>query len=142
MARIQTEGVVITSDDSMPGASFRLSSEEGNFPTPFWADNCIVRATADNYDLALRHGARQVRVHVPSREEPLYGVLAFCRTHPQASGPATRLYLIQVPEGRVEATAGGRVSVVFEPTNYQQRYADGTHTFDAWQLWLSEFPLR
>lgn len=39
-------------------------------------------------------------------------------------------------------TAGGKVSVVFEETNYAGRYSDGPENLDAWQLWLSEIPFR
>ena len=142
LGRIGTEGVSLYEDLADAEPSFRLTWEDDTWTPPFYADNCVVRATPENYDIALENGARRVRVVVPGREAPLFGVLALCRTHPDARGPATRMYLIQVPAARVAATAGGRISVVFEPTNHQQSYADGRHAFDAWQLWLSEVPFR
>ena len=132
---IQTEGVSIEASDG----SFSLKTGE-RFRPPFFTRDCVVKASPENFELAREWGARSVKVHVPGRDKPLHGLLAFCKVHPEATGPATRLYQIQVPASSVEKTSGGRVYVVFEETNKGGEFDDGFHHFDAWQLWLSEVP--
>src|SRR5690606_8503252 len=79
---------------------------------------------------------RRVRVIVPSADEPLYGLLQLCGAPPNATGPATRRYNIEVPQSYVERTGGGLVSVVYEP--HQGEFGYGSPK--AWSLWLSRAP--
>jgi hypothetical protein len=126
-------GVVVTPDVEIlaEDGSFKLVSGKSFIP-PFYTNDCLTKANTSNYARAEQMGARRVIVRVPGMDKPLHGILALCEVHPRATGPATRSYQIQVPAQYVEATAGGRVSVVYEITNYRD--------FDAWQLWLSRVP--
>jgi hypothetical protein len=133
--KVATPGVTITA----ASGAFELRAGQP-FRPPFFARDCLVTATAENYPAARQMGAQPVRVTVPGRDQPLHGLLALCRVHPDATGPATRQYLIRVPQSYIDATSGGRVSVLFEETNIGGNYSDGHHSYDAWQLWLSEGP--
>lgn len=62
----------------------------------------------------FRASGRAVRVTVPGRDEPLYGLLSFHALPDGATGPATRSYAISVPQTYVDQATGGRISVVYE----------------------------
>jgi len=88
----------------------------------------------------------RVRVHVPSRDEPLYGRLAFFHVYSTAQGSAGRIYRLVVPRKYVDRARGGNVSVIYQP--YEARYRDplsgNTAKYDvakvSWALWLSDVP--
>jgi hypothetical protein len=88
------------------------------------------------YRAWLQMGAEPVRVMVPGRAEPLYGIIAFHELSEGHTGPATRSYQVEVPSQYVEAATGGRVSVVYEVGTFNKRDGD-----IAWVLWLSDRPI-
>lgn len=98
-------------------------------------------ATVKVGDLALarRHcKGVPVRVTVPGRKSPLYGILVMNKINAHApASVATKSYLIDVPDTYVTAAAGGQVSVVYE--TYESR--SGT-LVPTWVLWLSDKPLQ
>ena len=123
-----TPGLVIEGND------FRIATGEA-IPLPFVmaparADEDII----DLYDEYRDEGAREVRVHIPGREEPLHGLLSLHALPETAKGPARRSLSVQVPQRYVDAATNGRVSVVFEPVN-----AD-PDTYYGWVLWMSDRP--
>lgn len=138
-----TEGAAITANDGSfaitPGARF-----DAPFNGTCWNldDEAPLRADTlqTSARFALDHGARTVTVRVPSRVEPLHGVLQLCEASLAAFGPAARSYQIAIPEAYVEAAANGAVSVVYEPVDWR-RNDGGTSTWYAWILWLSDRPL-
>jgi hypothetical protein len=78
-------------------------------------------------------GAKRVRVTVPYVDKSLYGVLALLKFEEDTTGPATRIYQLEIPRIYVTAASGGKVSAVYERTP-DNRYA--------WILWLSDLPLQ
>lgn len=132
---VLTKGVEIRAEDG----SFHLRSGVP-FRAPFHAKDCVVWAAFDNWKLALRWGARRVRVTLPGRAEPLYGILSLCEVHPKKAGPAGEYYRIKIPSETAALTAGERPIVVVKETDYGLRFKDGFHRFDAWQLWLWQRP--
>jgi hypothetical protein len=134
--------------------SFVLSSKDVSWPSPFQADCwCDEMGSAwppetgliEAYRIALRHGGRLVRVAVPDRTQPLYGVFMLCPATETAYGPASRTYRIVVsPEYAAKATAG-LMSVVYELMPYRPSDKPANPTKDprwySWILWLSEDPV-
>jgi hypothetical protein len=123
---------------SPPGS--RLDDLQGTFAvdasqTPAyleWRASCPAKPVTDNFKEAS--GARAVRVTYPGLKAPLYGLLALCRLPEGYSGAASRSYRVEIPQSYVDATDGGRVSVVYEPFDY-----NGSELV-AWSLWLSRDP--
>lgn len=129
---ILTPGVEIVDE----AGAFHMTAGQP-WPVPFsLGDECILAPDASAPDAGLLTGARRVRVTVPSLDEPLYGLLQLCGVPPEATGPATRRYNLEVPQSYVERTAGGLVSLVYEP--HQGQLPNGTPK--AWILWLSRSP--
>lgn len=134
---VATPGVRVVAKDG----SFALEGGKPS-PTPFEVDagrhsygGPQTSPDAFKFYNGVR-GGRPVWVHVPSRAEPLHGVLClFGPISTDARGPATRSYEIIVPPDRVAAASNGAVSVVWENLDYD----DGNHR--AWCLWLSDEPL-
>jgi hypothetical protein len=102
--------------------------------TPFHS-GCPRMPTTDNYPDAEAQGARRVRVVYPGVTDPLYGILSFCMISDQFHGSASRSYRLEVPQSYVDATEGGRMSVVFE------QYGLNNQDYPAWILWLSREPI-
>ncbi len=126
---LATPNVLIISDDR----TFQIRPNQ-LMPTPF-AGQCPAAPDTQNYGEAEHYGARRVRVAYPGLAEPLYGVMSFCTIADGFHGSASRSYRVEVPEAYVQATEGGRVSVVFE------HYPWETGTRPAWVLWLSREPM-
>ena len=126
--RVLTPGVEFRAEDGSfllrPGARFR---------TPFYTRDCVAWADRNNWKLALRWGARRVRVTYP-------GIPALCEVHPTKAGPAGRSFDIKVPPKVIAMTATGQTVVVVKETAYGRQFRDGFQYFDAWQLWLSRYP--
>lgn len=104
-----------------PFAMFPPSTLLGN--TPFGvAQGCL---------------GNRVRVVAPDKST-VYGMLIVFRADPNGKGPAGRGdYLLKVPEDRIRAASGGRMSVAYESyttTRGEERYA--------WVVWMSEQPFR
>lgn len=93
--------------------------------------DCPLQPQTPDFAQAQSAGAHVVRVTYPGLNAPLYGVLAFCSMPSDFNGAASRSYRIEIPQSYVDATEGGRVSVVYEPYSY-----DGAD-HAAWALWLS-----
>jgi hypothetical protein len=133
---VLTQGVRIAAVDG----SFVLT--EAPFDSPFsQGASCVAAPSAENAHEGESTGARRVSVHLPAAEEGgeviLHGLLSLCGVPPTATGAATRRFGLQVPQEYVDATSGGRVSVVYEP------FLDGAGTAlqsKAWILWLSSTP--
>lgn len=146
---LQGDGVRIEAEDG----SFIL--KEGRFTPPFQtvhtSDTNSVSVASyangvkpsgasliDSYGVALRHGAKKVRVYHPAATEPLYGVLALNKKmFKYAVGPSARSYLIRIPESYVHEATDGGVSVVYEPVSWNGR---PKAKFIGWALWLSDSP--
>ncbi len=133
--RVITPGVTLRAEDG----SFVLTAGRP-FRAPFWAKDCVAWAVHDNWRIALKWGARRVRVTVPGRATPLYGVLSLCEVHPKKAGPAARSFDLKVPAGAVALTATGQTVVVVKESDYGRRFREGFQRFDIWQLWLSRHP--
>jgi hypothetical protein len=130
-ASVVTDGVAIAGygtgkPDDTP---FVIADKESK--APFEVACKALPLTPDDYKQALDNGAARVRVKVPQLDAPLYGVLALCRMPHAAKGPGSRAHRVQVPSNYVDATDGGRVSVVFEEVS-----TDGD-AVTSWQLFLS-----
>lgn len=132
------DGVVLTRDAQIVDENGQFELTAGQpWAVPFdLGDQCVLNPEASDPDAALLTGAKRVRVIVPDVAEPLYGLLQLCGAPPDATGPATRRYNVEVPQSYVERTAGGLVSVVYEP--HQGAFAYGSPK--AWSLWLSRAP--
>jgi hypothetical protein len=128
-------------------AEIEADPEQGGFklvPGPPWpapfaqGPDCLLDPTAANVRYAQSTGAKPVRVKVPGLSEPLYGLLSLCGAPPEATGASVRELQLQVPRERVEATADGRVSVV-----WGAHLAGGAELAQkAWILYLSRTPLH
>lgn len=99
---------------------------------------CSLAPTTSNFGVYADHGAARVRIRVAGLAEPLYGVFALCAVPPGAVGPGSRMYSVQVPQDYVDATTDGRVSVVFEETEFGGAHSGRTWN---WILWLSRLPI-
>ena len=176
LAVVLTDGVTIEAEDE----SWALSGIEAVTP-PFQSDwqvdvklgdgaNAAAKSTAE-LDLlelvgeALAKGAQRVRVKVPGREKPLYGVLALSPVADSTKdSAAARAYRIEVPAERVSQALGARMSAVYSPYTFVQREIDaitmlmivasfgllagqkdqGAHVYyrsATWVLWLSDAPI-
>lgn len=131
---ITTPGVVIEDEADR----FRLVAGSP-FRTPFWSYDCPAHPTIENHAFAERLGAQRVRVFHPSYGW-LHGLLSLCMVHPISAGPVRRSYAIQVPDSYVADTEGDRVSMVWEPTDVSEGFADGRWALPGWILWLSRRP--
>ncbi len=132
---VATKGVRVVAEDG----SFELTAEKPFEPPFHQGATCLVEPIAENSEQGEITGARRVRVYVPAadaKEQVLYGLLSLCGAPPDATGAATRRYALQVPQSYIDATEGGRVSVVYEP------FVDLTrgNPSKAWILWLSQTP--
>jgi hypothetical protein len=88
--------------------------------------------------VALRSGAKKVRIYHPAAAEPLYGVLALNqKVYRYATGPSARSYLIRIPDSYVKEAARGGTSVVYEPVSSND---DSKAKFIGWALWMSDSP--
>lgn len=146
---LQGEGVRIEAEDG----SFIL--KKGRFTPPFQTVHSVympsITFASDltgvapsspsligAYGLALRQGAKKVRIYHPAATEPLYGVLLLNQKMPgYSTGPAARSYLIRVPDSYVKEATDGRVSVVYEPVTHS---VHPNAKFIGWALWLSDSP--
>jgi len=137
--KIDNAEIVITAADG----SFKL---QGEFTSPFQSstrynslemrDKDLVKA----YRNALHHGAKHVRIKVPSLDNELYGVLALDRADQDGVGPGTQSYKIIIPEPYVKAAQDGKISVVYE---YYKLKNDGIIDVGdikerSWILWFSD----
>lgn len=136
---IDNPDIIITSVDK----SFTL---QGEFTTPFQSSTRYNSLQMDDkslpkaYKAALHHGAVHVRVKVPSLEKELYGVLAFDKADQDGMGPGVKAYKIIIPQAYIDATKGGKISVVYE---YYKLKNDGVIDVGdikerSWILWISD----
>jgi hypothetical protein len=137
--KIENPEITITAADK----SFIL---QGKFDSPFQSstrynsleirDHELPKA----YKLALHHGARHVRIKVPSRENELYGVLALDKADKDGIGPGTQSYKIIIPQPYINAAREGKISVVYEYYHLKNDgFLDvGNIKERSWILWLSD----
>ena len=131
------EGVVVTPGmqvEALDGEFFFWSGEPFKPPFQSWTRLDVPNLTADNYRVALRGGARRVRVLLPG-SAPLYGILAL-EPLPTGSAPNGRGYQIDLaPQCAAEAAAGTPcVSYETVETNSGPQWL--------WALWLSDRPFK
>lgn len=137
VGKITTDGLVIKAENG----SFVL--EKGTFDPPFQLDTYNAKLgqwnkdnIKDNVLGALEMGAEKVKVKVPGYDEEFYGVLALSKVDAmRAEGPASRSYLLSVPDTYAANAQGGRTSVVYEPHSL-----GGGQSWFSWVLWLSDVP--
>lgn len=137
--KIENSEIIIYAQDG----SFRL---QGEFTSPFQSstrfnslqmrDKELIKA----YRSALHHGAKHVRIKVPSNPQDLYGVLALDRADQNGIGPGTLSYKIIIPQPYIDAAKNGKISVVYE---YYKLKNDGiidvSHIKErSWILWFSD----
>jgi len=137
--KIDSPDIIITAADK----SFRL---QGEFTSPFQSStryNSLEMRDSElpaAYKLALHHGARHVRVKVPSHDNEFYGVLALDKADQDGIGPGTQSYKIIIPQPYIGAAKGGKISVVYE---YYKLKNDGFIDVEdikerSWILWISD----
>lgn len=98
----------------------------------------------EGFRAARTAGAKDVKVYITGKSQPLYGVLALSTVWSAASGPGTRSYQISVPKDKIDNAYAGNTSVVYEDVAYKQTFSNGTannYQFRSWVLWLSATPL-
>ena len=142
--QLATTGARIEAEDG----SFVIESGK-SFTSPFSCHtpgvHNLPKGLADRYGESLAAGARKVRVFVPGREAPLFGVLALERIPGNSIGPGAESYLISIPDEYVAAAERGQVSVVFESVDVlvHNLFRDTNRPYGwSWALWLSVRPLR
>ena len=119
---------------------------QGEFKSPFQSSTRYNSLIAGDKDLpkayrnALHHGAKHVRIKVPSLEKELYGVLALDKADQDGIGPGTQSYKIIIPQPYIDAAKDGKISVVYE---YYKLRNDGIMDVGdikerSWILWLSD----
>lgn len=143
-AMIATPGVKIAAEDG----SFVLEAGKEFVPPIQTAAWCYVlhgvNLTTANHAKAVAEpgcNARKVRVTVPGKKEPLYGLLVMSKVNPCLSHEiASRSYRIAVPQEYVQQAADGRVSVVYEWGECKRSQGEMIK-MGTWALWLSDRPL-
>lgn len=133
------EALLLTQGVTIEGLTPSPISEGQVFRPPFYVRPLLHNPKA-NYTNMLNTfvalGGRRVRVRVPGRETPLYGLITFHELPAGATGPATRSYAIQIPQSYIDDATGGRVSVVYELVAYESR-----SSALGWVLFLSDRPI-
>lgn len=136
------------------GTGFALESG-GAQPTPFvghcWDDRLAPVAegeVAERYAEGIAAGARPVRVQVPGRERPLFGLLLFCDALNYSYGPASRIHTIDLPLEDIAELHGGAVLAVYERADWMRPVLINRGYWAEWQwnerwwygwvLWLSD----
>lgn len=145
--RILTEGVTITAEDG----SFTLSSEDEYWDVPFICKNDLKifahypqrpklnEKLTNNYERALKNGAKKVKVKVPGFENDFFGILAI-NDIPKGMLSCVRVYQIRVPASYAQQALNGRTSVVYEYFHPKCKNKDGLVMTRPWVLWLSDVP--
>ena len=106
-------------------------------------DHKFRKGVATHADAVKFAGARYVRVKIPNRAEPLYGVLQFCALPETAFGPASRFHVVQIPEETRAAASDGKVAMVWEEVQWVNvNNNNSVQTWVNWLLWLSDRPLE
>ena len=150
---LATPGCVITAQDKsftiVSGQEFQPTFQLGKSAVFGDLGNSMAAPPGDTprggvnfYGQALSAGAKRVRVTVPGRAEPLYGVLALFEISDLGTGPGSRSYRIEIPQQYIDEAAGGRTSVVYEsyerPGSFYYTVSD--YKMPSWALWLSDQP--
>jgi hypothetical protein len=139
--RVNTPDVVLQAEDN----SFKLEAGIDGLPPFRPAEYGYELKTAKMdllslYPIALAQmNAKRVLVTYPNLQQPLHGVLLLFQIVPGGTGPATRMYQIDIPQQYVDAATGGRVSVVYEL--YKVPDLPGGEA-KSWILWLSDMPFK
>lgn len=129
--------------------SFTLTGGQ-QFVPPFYVDLWSSSAAyqdkniIEGFSAARAAGAKNVKVYVSGRNQPLNGVLALSTVWSSATGPGTRSYQISIPKDKIDNAYAGNTSVVYEDVAYQQTFNTGqvnNYQFRSWVLWLSATPL-
>lgn len=108
-------GYVVTPGLTIQGDGIKLASGQAFTPS-FEVDCQNLHADPVEFKKALQLGARNVTIRKQGEKAPFYGVLALCKVHKSATGPAARGYNIQIPPDRFDKARGGLISTVGEST--------------------------
>lgn len=84
--------------------------------------------------IALKAGAKPVRVTTPYLNKKLYGVLFLGMGVGRNTDLASKSYFIQVPKKYVDKALYGRMSVIYEPQETGLKMGD----VPTWILWISD----
>lgn len=141
--RVGTDGMVIAAEDGSfllkhgeefaPPFQNSLFEEGASYPPLFILGKSDVVNMSEK---ALDRGAKPVRIHSPRLDEPLYGVLFLSSATSTSYGPASRSYLIRVPDEYIDNARDGQISVVYEKSGY--KYGNWDVKVPAWVLWMSD----
>ncbi|CAA0105158.1 Uncharacterised protein [BD1-7 clade bacterium] len=146
-------GVLANKSIKIVAADGSFTLEPGKrFDTPFsvydWnsSTNTFVEAgkLVEHAPNALAHGGKAVLIYQDGYEKPLHGVLAFNQAIKAASGPASRSYMINIPEDKLQAARDGLTAVAYEKMKWEATYSDGSSAENwwyAWAIWISAYPL-
>jgi hypothetical protein len=127
---VTTEGVTISAADS--SFAFQANKPIG---TPFAITKCPkLPIGVDESGLVEQMGGKRVRITYPGVAEPLHGVLLLCKIPKSAVASDEAAYRIQVPKSYVDATEGGKISMVFEAVGAGEEKAL------SWILYISRTP--
>lgn len=106
----------------------------------------------DKAEVALRCGAKRVdiKVNKNGEEKTYYGILALNTAVESAYGPASRSYLIRIPDDKWNLANNGNTVAVFEYMKYAKTgyWSNGRTAGDkeqnmfSWILWISTYPIR
>ena len=137
---VENKDIVITAEDG----SFKL---QGNFESPFESSahfhsynvsgNKLIKA----YRKAIEFDAKYVRVKVPNLDKELYGVLVLDNADERGIGQGVKTYKIIIPKAYIEATKGGKISVMYEyyHINDEGSLSDLSEVKKySWILWISD----
>jgi len=147
------EGLTIVAEDK----SFEIKSGQ-RFRSPFqsnlWTYGCDLSSingknVLNSSDKGLRCGGKKVHVFHGNNPEPLYGVLVLNSSIAAAKGPASRSYMIKVPDDKIEHAREGNTAVAFEIMKWDEsqrwshtgRTVTNEKTAYGWILWVSAYPL-
>ncbi|AKE52181.1 hypothetical protein [Kangiella geojedonensis] len=153
MHGVMEEGLTIVAEDE----SFELKGGQ-RFLSPFqsnlWGYGCDLSSingknVLNSSDKGLRCGGKKVHVFHGNNPEPLYGVLVLNSSIAAAKGPASRSYMIKVPDDKIEHAREGNTAVAFEIMKWDEsqrwshtgRTVTNEKTAYGWILWVSAYPL-
>lgn len=146
--KLSTEGCIIEAVDKsfriIGGNEFSPSYQNPQFKKKQFGDGYTNEyifkgvSLVNGSDIALRAGAKPVKVSTPYLDQQLYGILFLGMTiESDVTEPAAKSYLIKIPKGYVDAAMDGGISVIYELQELDKRISD-RRDLPTWILWLSD----
>lgn len=83
---------------------------------------------------ALQAGAKPVKIHLPTLQRPLHGILFLGMGLADSPDLSSKSYLISLPDKYVRKALNGRISVVYE----SQSTSLPIRSVPTWILWMSD----